>query len=225
MTLHCTAPHCSALLHTAPQASLDHPNVVKIEEFFWGAELGMFMEFCKGGSLKSKLDACRKRRSVEQPLAHWPARLELLRQAARGVSYLHSLADGAVLHNDLRADNLLLQVGDDGSHTLKLADFGLAYKVPADARLDGSGCVQVPSHHVTHPRWVAPEVMAHASGDEVMLSKATDVYSMAAVMVEALTAREPHFTWNDEYLEMNPGLGRLPDVVVSSRPLGVQSAS
>lgn len=49
MTLHCTAPHCAALLHTAPQASLDHPNVVKFEEFFWGAELGMFMEFCRAG--------------------------------------------------------------------------------------------------------------------------------------------------------------------------------
>ncbi|WIA08466.1 hypothetical protein OEZ85_007903 [Tetradesmus obliquus] len=205
---HCAVTIEQAKAEAALHASLDHPNVVKFEEFCWEPELGMLLEYCSSGSLKSLLDECRGPSCLEpskkdllplvQQLRQWPARLELLRQAADAVSYLHRSLGGAVLHNDLRADNMLLHVDSDGSHTLKLADFGLAFRVPADAQQEGCSCVRVPSRHVTNPRWVAPEVIAHASDDEVVLSRATDVYSLAAVMAEVLTATPPHFPYLED---------------------------
>lgn len=59
----------------------------------------------------------------------WAKRLDMLRDVAAGMSYLHTRRP-AVVHGDLRSPNLLLdmQIGDKEAlrYYVKIADFGLA---------------------------------------------------------------------------------------------------
>ena len=47
--------------------------------------------------------------------------------AARGIEYLHEVANPPVIYRDLKASNILL----DGSFNAKLSDFGLAKLGPS----------------------------------------------------------------------------------------------
>lgn len=71
-------------------------------------------EFVKKGSL----EAIIMDSSVRLP---WAQRLRMLRSAALGVNYLHSLSP-CIVHRDLKPSNLLV----DENWNVKVADFGFA---------------------------------------------------------------------------------------------------
>ncbi len=82
-------------------SELHHPNIV----LFIGAcvkrpNLCIVTEFVKQGSLKDIL------RKVSTKLA-WIQRLRMLRSAALGINYLHSLSP-TIIHRDLKSSNLLV---------------------------------------------------------------------------------------------------------------------
>lgn len=53
---------------------------------------------------------------------NWIKRLKVALGAARGLTYLHELADPPIIHRDIKSDNILL-----GNHlNAKVADFGLS---------------------------------------------------------------------------------------------------
>lgn len=56
----------------------------------------------------------------------WPVRLNILKGVARGLHYLHALAQPRIIHRDIKASNILL----DKSFEPKIADFGLALLFP-----------------------------------------------------------------------------------------------
>jgi serine/threonine protein kinase len=72
-------------------------------------------EFVKQGSLKEILLA---NNTIKLP---WRQRLALMRSAAVGVNYLHSLHP-VIVHRDLKPSNLLV----DENWNVKVADFGFA---------------------------------------------------------------------------------------------------
>lgn len=49
--------------------------------------------------------------------------------SARGLSYLHDLANPPILHQDIKSSNILL----DEKHVAKVADFGLSQLAPEGA--------------------------------------------------------------------------------------------
>ena len=49
--------------------------------------------------------------------------------SARGLSYLHDLANPPILHQDIKSSNILL----DENHVAKVADFGLSQLAPEGA--------------------------------------------------------------------------------------------
>ena len=53
-------------------------------------------------------------------------RLNILKGVARGLHYLHALAQPRIIHRDIKASNILL----DKSFEPKIADFGLALLFP-----------------------------------------------------------------------------------------------
>jgi hypothetical protein len=146
-------------------ARLDHPNVVRVYEV--GEAAGrpfVALEYANGGSLADRLhgDALPAREAAQ-----------LLIPLARAVHYAHQ---HQVIHRDLKPANVLLAA--DG--TPKVADFGLAKRLDADAGQTSTGAV------LGTPSYMAPE---QAEGKPV--GPAADVYALGAILYECLTSRPP----------------------------------
>ena len=146
----------------------------------------------------------------DQRLLSDDAIARLMLQAARGVHYAHT---HAVIHRDLKPDNLLLRSHANGDkqneEVLLVADFGLA-KVLADvdARADGQ---DLRRSYVGTPHFAAPEQRAGTA------SVQSDIYSLGATMVAMLTGQPPrqpaesHLTDLGQLLG-NPAIKVHPDL-------------
>ncbi len=147
-------------------AALNHPNVVAVYD--WGEEAdGPFIvtEFLGGGSLRAMLDRGH-RLSPSQALM-------VGLEAARGLDYAHRRG---LVHRDIKPANLLFD--DEGR--LRVADFGLARALAEAAWTEPSGAV------LGTARYAAPEQVRG-----VPLDGKADVYSLAVVLVEAVSGRVP----------------------------------
>jgi len=101
-------------------------------------------------------------------------RIGLALDVANGLSYLHSQS---VVHGDLKGPSVLV---DDGGHA-RITDFGFS-TVVSDA---GSATSITEGHAV---RWAAPETL-----DMVPVSKGSDIYSFAMIMVETFAGKAPFY--------------------------------
>ncbi|KXJ90115.1 kinase-like domain-containing protein [Microdochium bolleyi] len=151
---------------------LDHVNIVQ----YLGCErketsISIFLEYISGGSIGSCL---RKHGKFEEPVVS-----SLTRQALSGLAYLHR---EGILHRDLKADNILLDV--DG--TCKISDFGISKKTDNIYGNDKSNSMQGSVF------WMAPEVIrSEAEG----YSAKVDIWSLGCVVLEMFAGRRP---WNKE---------------------------
>jgi hypothetical protein len=167
-------------------ARLQHPQIVQIYEI--GEHQGrqyLTLEYVDGGSLDRKL-----------ALAPLPARqaAQLMESLGRAVHFAHQRG---IVHRDLKPSNVLLTA--DG--TPKVTDFGLA-KI-----LIGGGASPTQSGQTLGtPSYMAPE---QACGDALRLGPTTDVYSLGAILYEALTGRPP-FRGEDALETMRQVLNQKP---------------
>ncbi|HET7487993.1 MAG TPA: PASTA domain-containing protein [Acidimicrobiales bacterium] len=147
-------------------AALNHPNAMRV--FDWGeSDDGPYLvlEYLGGGSLRNLLD-------TGQLLSPSQALLVGL-EAARGLDYAHRRG---LVHRDIKPANLLFD--DEGR--LCIADFGLARALAEAAWTEPAGAI------LGTARYASPEQAKGLSVD----GKA-DVYSLALVMVEAVTGEVP----------------------------------
>jgi ABC-type amino acid transport substrate-binding protein/predicted Ser/Thr protein kinase len=153
-------------------AQLDHPNIVPIYEV--GEEAGQHyfsMKLIDGGSLAQELPRLR---------ADPVAAAKLLIGVANAVQYAH---ERGILHRDLKPPNVLV----DSRGEPHVMDFGLAKRfrggdgAGAGSQLTRTGAV------LGTPSYMAPE-QATATKE---LTPAADVYSLGAILYEALTGRPP----------------------------------
>ncbi|MGH0145263.1 UNVERIFIED_CONTAM: hypothetical protein FKN15_004952, partial [Acipenser sinensis] len=99
--------------------SLSHPNIVRLlEEYETDSEIYLIMEFVHGGDLFDAITESVK--FTEHNAA------QMIIDLCQALAYTHGKN---VVHRDLKPENLLVQHNEDGSTTLKLADFGLAMEV------------------------------------------------------------------------------------------------
>jgi mitogen-activated protein kinase kinase kinase len=147
---------------------LDHPNIVS----YLGCErkefsISIFLEYIPGGSIGSCL---RKHGKFDVPIVS-----SLTRQTLSGLAYLHN---EGILHRDLKADNILLDL--DG--TCKISDFGISKKSDNIYGNDASNNMQGSVF------WMAPEVV-RSQGQGY--SAKVDIWSLGCVVLEMFAGRRP----------------------------------
>jgi hypothetical protein len=158
---------------------LDHVNIVQ----YLGCErkeysISIFLEYISGGSVGSCL---RKHGKFEEAVVS-----SLTRQTLLGLAYLHR---EGILHRDLKADNILLDL--DG--TCKISDFGISKRSPNPYNNDITNSMQGSVF------WMAPEVIrAQSQGSSTEsqgYSAKVDIWSLGCVVLEMFAGRRP---WSKE---------------------------
>ncbi|XP_057523641.1 leucine-rich repeat receptor protein kinase HPCA1-like isoform X3 [Amaranthus tricolor] len=147
-----------------------HKNVVNLVGFCYDkGEQMLIYEYVPNGSLREALSG----KSGIQ--LNWTKRLKIALGAARGLAYLHELADPPIIHRDIKSDNILL-----GERlNAKVADFGLSTLLSDDGaqfttQVKGTLGYLDPEYYMTQ-----------------ILTEKSDVYSFGVVMLELVTGRFP----------------------------------
>jgi tRNA A-37 threonylcarbamoyl transferase component Bud32 len=164
-------------------SGLDHPNIVKLIGLCVSDGGPMLvMELVPRGNLRAILADS----AVKLP---WKQKMAMLRDAALGLSYLHSRG---IIHRDIKSSNLLVEK----NLSVKVGDFGFA-----TAKQDNGTQTRCGT-----PCWTAPEII---SGNGKYTEKA-DVYSFAIVMWEVLTRKAPYQDKNMMTVALNVINGDRP---------------
>ena len=147
-------------------AALNHPHVLAVYD--WGddeREPYLITEYLGGGSLRAVLDAGRRLTPSQA--------LMIGLEAARGLEYAHTRG---FVHRDIKPANLLF--GEEGR--LRIGDFGLARALAEAAWTEPTGAM------LGTARYACPEQARGEAADGK-----GDVYSLALVLIEAVTGRVP----------------------------------
>ena len=148
-------------------ASLHHPHIVAVYD--WGEDDRlpfMVLELLTGGSLRAVLDAGGQLSPSQAAYVG--------RQVAQALQYAHARG---VVHRDVKSSNLLF----DEHAIVRVADFGLARALAEASWTEPSGTI------VGTARYAAPEQATGAP-----LDGRADLYSLAVVLVEAVTGQVPN---------------------------------
>ncbi|KAF7127894.1 hypothetical protein RHSIM_Rhsim11G0113500 [Rhododendron simsii] len=150
---------------------IHHKNVVGLMGFcFERAEQMLVYEYIANGTLHESLSG---KTGIN---LDWMRRLRIALGVARGLQYLHELADPPIIHRDIKSSNILL----DERLNAKVSDFGLskpmgdAEKSHISTQVKGTMGYMDPEYYMTQ-----------------QLTEKSDVYSFGVVLLELVTARQP----------------------------------
>jgi eukaryotic-like serine/threonine-protein kinase len=151
-------------------APLSHPNIVTVFDVNDGENASgeppfLVTEYLAGGTLRELLDNGHRLTPSQA------TRIGL--DAARGLAFAHARD---LVHRDIKPANLIF--GDD--QRIRIADFGLARALADSGRTEHDGAP------VGTARYLSPEQAAGTPADG-----RSDVYSLALVLVEAVTGIVP----------------------------------
>ncbi|MGH9136219.1 MAG: serine/threonine protein kinase, partial [Acidimicrobiales bacterium] len=178
-------------------ATISHPNIAAVYD--WGEErigkrgtVYLVVEYLSGGSLRDLFDRGRHLTPSQA--------LMVGLEACRGLDFAHRKG---LVHTELTPSKLVF--GDD--RRLRIVDFGLA-------RILGAQDWNEPSQVATHvARYASPE-----QAERQPLDGKTDVYSLALILVEAVTGTVP-FAADSTVATLAARLGKLMPVSADLGPL------
>ncbi|MDX2042285.1 MAG: serine/threonine-protein kinase [Acidobacteriota bacterium] len=162
------------------QSQLDHPNIVRVYEFFTAEDnYYLVMEYVPGMSLKDLLS----RQGVPTPAQA----VYLCKQALSALEYAHNftyvdesdIRHTGIIHRDIKPANMLL----DNKGKLKITDFGIV-KVLGEPN-SSSGMTQTGFHPGT-VEYMSPEQLLGLDIDV-----RSDLYSLGVTFYEMLSGRLP----------------------------------
>ncbi|WJX11297.1 hypothetical protein P8452_01925 [Trifolium repens] len=174
--------------------SLHHKNLVKLIGWCYESkdkELLLVYEFMPKGSLDKYLFNQSSELELQySKVLDWKTRNSVIRDVAQALDYLHNGCEKRVLHRDIKASNIIL----DLDYVAKLGDFGLARTIQKRNE----------THHSTKgiagtPGYMAPETFLTGRA-----TVETDVYAFGVLVLEVVCGRRPGNVYaQDEYNEYN----------------------
>jgi calcium-dependent protein kinase len=145
--------------------SLDHPNIVKIFEYFEDEKrFYIVTEHIQGGELFDEIIARGKFNEQDAGV--------LMKQLLSCVAYCH---DRDIVHRDLKPENVLLEASKEFDQ-IKVIDFGTAMRHKPGSFLKDT---------IGTPYYIAPEVLLHK------YSKQCDIWSLGVILYITLSGIPP----------------------------------
>ncbi|KAG5070011.1 hypothetical protein JHK85_002388 [Glycine max] len=133
-------------------------------------------------------------------LMDWPRRFAIAVGAAQGLAYLHHDSVPAIVHRDVKSNNILL----DHEFVPRVADFGLAKTLQREATQGAMSRV------AGSYGYIAPEYAY-----TMKVTEKSDVYSFGVVLMELITGKRP----NDSSFGENKDIVKwITETVLSPSP-------
>jgi serine/threonine-protein kinase len=174
-------------------AQLQHPGVVPVHALgrLPTGQPYFTMQVVRGRTLRALVETYHEAPTAEAP-AHLYRLMTIFNQVCETIAYAHRQG---ILHRDLKPENVM--VGEFGE--VRVLDWGLAKRL--EPGQPESGTITLRTHrdsagaHETlagevmgTPVYMSPE---QARGQNPALTRASDVYSLAAMLFQILTGRPP----------------------------------
>eukprot|EP00929_Paragymnodinium_shiwhaense_P013771 TRINITY_DN12161_c0_g1_i3.p1 TRINITY_DN12161_c0_g1~~TRINITY_DN12161_c0_g1_i3.p1 ORF type:complete len:744 (+),score=153.78 TRINITY_DN12161_c0_g1_i3:51-2282(+) len=151
-------------------AMLDHPNVIKVFEYFVDGEfVSQIMEPCNGGELKHRIDEVFRN---GKPFYGEGFIRDVMKQIMRALAFMHS---ERFMHKDLKPENVMMV--DKTTSSIKVIDFGLAELFNKDQKLSTAAGGTL--------LYMAPEVF------DRKLDMRCDVWSAGIIVYNLITGDYP----------------------------------
>lgn len=150
--------------------AIDHPNIIKILDYWFTEENFIFItELMTGGSLK---DYIQKNGPLNTRLIRkWG------RQILQGMQYLHSL-DPPIIHRDIKNDNIFV---NSASGEIKIGDLGLARE----------------RKHKRYTIVGTPHFMAREMFEGEGYTEKVDIYAFGMCLIEMATGKTPYMEFKE----------------------------
>jgi len=160
-------------------SNLDHPNILKIYEYFVDEnKYYILMELCEGGELYEKI--------IEFQYFSEHDAAKIMKKLFSCIFYLHSKG---IVHRDLKPENILLEKEKNDEmkdFTIKLIDFGTSNYFEPSNKL---------TYKIGTAYYIAPEVINQSYTEKC------DIWSLGVIMYVLLSGRPP-FEGDDDYAIM-----------------------
>ncbi|CAE7369380.1 CPK9 [Symbiodinium natans] len=156
-------------------ATLDHPNVIKVYEYFQDRDsVSQIMEPCYGGELQDRINDVYQK---GKPSYSEDFVCDVMKQTLRALAFMHS---HNFMHKDLKPQNIMLVSKESAS--IKVIDFGLAELFEPDQKhSDAFGGTLL---------YMAPEVF------KLKLEFKSDIWSAGVIHYNLMTGDYPFMaTW------------------------------
>jgi serine/threonine protein kinase len=163
---------------------LQHPNIIQLMGIVRPPELALVTEWMDLGSVHDLLYSSNARS------LNWPRVLGMMRDACRGLNYLHQLRP-PVIHRDVKPANLLV----NHNFLVKVADFGISRVESLTQTMTAIGTAQ----------WMAPEIIRNNS-----FNTSADVYSFGICLWEMCTRTAPFAGCNPMQVVFKVNAGERP---------------
>jgi serine/threonine-protein kinase len=178
---------------------IDHPHVLRFVDRFWHDD-----SFCMVTELIAGLDleVYLYRRPLSEELF-----MTLARQMMLGLRAIHS---SGYIHGDLKPQNMMVHLDEDGGLSIKILDFGLADILPDEIHFGKPDFIV---HEIFQtPEYVAPELIRGGTASEL-----SDLYGLGQTFWHCLTG-EAAFVGDSPEATARMQVENPPPSIIEKRP-------